>query len=144
MRIALTTLVSAASLCTLATAASAQDYPTIPSTTGAPPYSYHHTGPQPAAVGSCEIIAGNRVCSAGPAGYGYNNTWGPVGAVVDAPFVLAAAPFGAMGGFPAAGSAPTYAPATGALPYSYESHLPPQPGASGYCDIVSGNRVCFP
>ncbi len=36
--------------------------PTIPSATGAPPYSYHYTGPIPAAVGSCEIVAGNRVC----------------------------------------------------------------------------------
>ncbi len=36
--------------------------PTIPSATGAPPYSYHYTGPIPAVIGSCEIVAGNWVC----------------------------------------------------------------------------------
>ncbi len=144
MRIALTTLVSAATLCALATAGSAQDYPfggpTIPSNTGAPLYSYHHTGPQPGSVGSCEIIAGNRVCSAAPAAYG--DAWGPVGALIGAPFAVVGAPFGMMAGPPVGGA--TYAPATGTPAYSYESHLGPQPGATGYCDIISGNRVCFP
>ncbi len=37
--------------------------PTIPSATGAPLYSYHHVGPRPAAVGGCDVIAGNRVCN---------------------------------------------------------------------------------
>jgi hypothetical protein len=138
----------AASLCALATAAWAQDYPspyaatspTIPSNTGAPLYSYHRTGPQPGAVGSCEVISGNRVCS-DTAGYGYG--YGPADGIIGAPVAVIAAPFGFMNGTPA-GSANTPASATGAPAYSYESHIPPQPGAVGYCDIVSGNHVCFP
>jgi hypothetical protein len=151
MRIALTAFVSAASLCALATAASAQDYPfggeapTVASNTGAPLYSYHYTAPQPGAVGSCEVIAGNRVCNAGPAGYGYDTMpGGPVGAVIGAPFAVIAAPFGMMGGPPMAGAGGTYAPATGTPAYSYESHIAARPGAPGYCDIIAGNRVCFP
>jgi hypothetical protein len=141
MRIALMTLASAASLCALATTASAQDY-SFGGEPGTPPYAYHHTGPQPGAVGSCQIIAGNRVCDASPAGFGYDQgPWGPVGAVIGAPYAIIAAPFGVMG---AAGPGATEGPGTGAPPYSYESQLPPQPGATGYCDIISGNRVCFP
>ena len=40
--------------------------PTIPSRVGAPLYAYHHTGPRPGVVGSCSIIAGNRVCTSVP------------------------------------------------------------------------------
>ena len=163
MRIALTAFISAASFCAFATAASAQTYPypfgaptaypyagsapTIPSNTGAPLYSYHRTTAQPGAVGSCSIIAGNRVCSSIPAGtdnpapgYGYG---GPIGAVVAAPFNAAgavmAAPFGAFG---AAQPGYTYAPATGAPIYSYENQVGPQRAAVGHCDLIAGNRVC--
>jgi hypothetical protein len=120
MRTAVTAFISAASFCVLATAASAQvapfwgptpypyagSAPTIPSNTGAPLYSYHHTTALPGAVGSCSIIAGNRVCSAMPAGtdnpapaYGYGyGAGGPVGVIVAAPFnaagAIASAPFG--------------------------------------------------
>jgi hypothetical protein len=170
MRNALTAFISAASFCAIATAATAQDAtmypypypgaaPTSPSTTGAPLYSYHYTGPQPAAVGSCQIIAGNRVCDAGPAasGYGYAPNYGyapgygyggPIGAVVAAPFEVAGglvtAPFGAFGAPVATTGGATYAPATGTPVYSYESQVPPQPGAVGHCDLLSGNHVCFP
>ena len=48
MRYALA-FISAASLCALATAVSAQE---------APIYGYYRTAP----VGSCEMISGNRVC----------------------------------------------------------------------------------
>jgi len=52
-------------------------YPTIPSHTGTPAYSWDNKGPWPATGGECSIIAGNRVCTATPAyGYGY----GPAGA----------------------------------------------------------------
>ncbi len=134
MRNALTVLVSAASFCAVATAASAQ---TIPDNTGAPAYSYRYTGAQPAMVGHCDIIAGNHVCFAGPmaSGYGYG---GPIGAVVAAPFAVVEAPFNAVG----AGMAPagaTYAPATGAPVYSYENRVPPQAGS---CNLIAGNRVC--
>ena len=58
MRTALTAFISAASFCALAPVASAQ---TIPSNTGTPAYSYESQVPaQPAAVGSRDIIAGNR------------------------------------------------------------------------------------
>jgi hypothetical protein len=64
----------------------------------------------------------------------------PVGAVVMAPFQVAqtviTAPFMWLGG------ANPEAATTGAPLYSY-STLPPQPGVNGYCDIISGNRVCF-
>ena len=84
MRHAITAFISAASFYALATAAAAQvapmypyaysgAAPTMPSNTGAPLYSYHHTGPRPGAVGRCEIIAGNRVCSGAPAAYGYGH-----------------------------------------------------------------------
>jgi hypothetical protein len=129
----------AASLFGLAAPAMAQEYPTVPDNTGAPLYSYRHTGPQPGVVGSCEILSGNRVCSDTPAGPGY----GPVGTLIGAPFAILRAPFGFLGGTRVASSGETYAPATGTPAYSYESHVPPQPGAVGYCDIISGNRVCF-
>ena len=134
-----------ASLFALATPAMAQQYPTVPDNTGAPLYSYHHTGPQPGAVGSCEIVSGNRVCTDRPAatGYGYGYGNGPVGALIGAPVAILTAPFGFLGGTTVASSGSTYAPATGTPAYSYESHIPPQPGAVGYCDIISGNHVCF-
>jgi len=179
MRTALTAFISAASFWALASAASAQvapypyygaptpypysgSGPTIPSHTGAPLYSYHRTTAQPAAVGSCSIIAGNRVCSAMPAGtdnpapYGYGyGAGGPIGALFAAPFnaagAIVSAPFGGPSygagygygyGNPAAGA--TYAPATGTPAYSYESHIGAQPGAVGHCDLIAGNRVCSP
>jgi hypothetical protein len=135
----------AASLCALAAPAMAQEYSTVPDNTGAPLYSYRHTAPQPAAVGSCEILSGNRVCTATPAGYGaeYGYGYGPAGELIAAPVAIVTAPFGFFGGPQVASSGATYAPATGTGTYSYESHVPPQPGAVGYCDIISGNRVCF-
>jgi hypothetical protein len=63
-----------------------------------------------------------------------------VGAVVAAPFQVAgaviSAPFGWMTG------TNTVAANTGAPAYSY-STIPPSPAPNGYCDIISGNRVCF-
>ena len=140
---------SAASLFALAAPAMAQEYPTVPDNTGAPLYSYRHTGPQPGAVGSCEIVSGNRVCSDTPVAYGYGYGYGygpgpgPIGELVGAPFAILRAPFGFFNGTQVASSGETYAPATGTPAYSYESHVAPQPGAVGYCDIISGNRVCF-
>ena len=64
----------------------------------------------------------------------------PFGAVIAAPFQVAgaviSAPFGWLGG------ANPEAATTGAPAYSY-STLPPSPAVNGYCDIISGNRVCF-
>jgi len=86
----------------------------------------------------------------GPAyasGYNYAN---PVAASFAAPFNAAgdvvAAPFQAVGsiGRPqVVSSSETYAPATGAPVYSYESQVGPQPGWAGHCDLIAGNRVCF-
>jgi hypothetical protein len=42
-------------------------YPTIASRTGTPAYSWDNTGPWAATGGQCDIIAGNRVCTAAPA-----------------------------------------------------------------------------
>ena len=151
MRNALTAFISAASFCVIATAASAQ---TTPDNTGAPLYSYRHASPRPAAVGSCEIVAGNRVCSAGPMEGYSTGAGGPVGMLVGAPFAIVAAPFGAFGGRTYAAQesigtpvAPyggaTYAPATGAAIYSYESQVGSRYGAVGHCDLVAGNRVCM-
>jgi len=49
------------------TATFAGSYPTVPSNTGAPAYSYstHASAPRPAPGGSCQILAGNRVCTGG-------------------------------------------------------------------------------
>jgi hypothetical protein len=162
MRTTLTALISAGSFCALASAASAQ---TIPSNTGAPPYSYEsQLPPQPAAVGSCDIVAGNRVCSANPTyaapAPGYSPGYGPVGAIVAAPFdaagTVVTAPFGMFGaapgtpvvygggaGTPYVGGSMTNPAAAGTAIYSYESRVPPQPGAIGYCDLIAGNHVCF-
>ena len=50
-------------------------YPTIPSHTGAPTYSWHDEGPWLAPGGKCQIISGNRVCTTnsafGPFAFGY-------------------------------------------------------------------------
>jgi hypothetical protein len=150
MRNALTALISAASFCAIASAASAQvavypypyssgAAPTVADTTGAPLYGYRQTPAQPAVVGSCDIIAGNRVCTSGQMGpsYGYGYG-GPVGMIMGAPIAVVAAPFTAFG----MTGANTVAPATGTAAYSYESHVPPQPGAVGHCDLISGNRIC--
>ncbi len=156
MRTALIASISAASLCALASAASAQTYyygtpQTIPSNTGTPAYSYEsHVQRQPAFNGSCDIISGNRVCSGAPAGYapsGYAPAYGPIGAIVAAPFEIVAAPFGGFGGgagTPMLAGGMTNPAATGTEVSSYESHVPPQPGAVGYCDLISGNRICMP
>ena len=47
------------------TATYAGSYPTLPSNTGAPAYSYstYASAPRPAYGGSCQVIAGNRVCN---------------------------------------------------------------------------------
>ena len=114
MRTALTAFISAASLCALGSAASAQTYyygapPTIASNTGTPAYSYEtQVAPQPAFNGSCDIISGNRVCSAAPAyaapAPAYAPGYGPVGAIVAAPFnaagTVVTAPFGMFGAAP--------------------------------------------
>lgn len=149
MKNALTALISAASFCAMASAASAQvaaypyPAPTVADATGAPLYGYRVTPAQPAVVGSCDIISGNRICSSGQmgptasSGYGYV---GPVGTIVGAPFAVVAAPFTAFG--MTSVMANTSAPATGTAVYSYENHVPPQPGAVGHCDLISGNRIC--
>jgi hypothetical protein len=87
------------------------------------------------------MLSGNRVCTDTPAQYGYG--YGPAGELIAAPVAIVTAPFGFLGGSRVANSGATYAPATGTPAYSYESHVPPQPGAVGYCDIISGNHVCF-
>jgi hypothetical protein len=53
----------------------AGSYPTIPSRTGTPAYSWGNAGPWAATGGQCDIIAGNRVCTAAPA-YGFTS-FGP-------------------------------------------------------------------
>ncbi len=155
MRNALTALISAASLCVVASAASAQvaaypypytgPAPTVANDVGAPLYGYRDTHAHPGAVGSCDIISGNRVCSSGQmgsaAGYGYGYG-GPIGAIVGAPFAVVAMPFNAFGMTGAPVMSNTVAPATGTPPYSYESHVAPQPAVLGHCDLIAGNRVC--
>jgi hypothetical protein len=81
MRHVLTALLSAGAIAALAyaTPAAAQTYspwpfgvqstfagssPTIPSHTGAPTYSWRDQGPWGAPGGKCEIVSGNRVCTA--------------------------------------------------------------------------------
>lgn len=108
--------------------------PTVPSATGAPLYSYRYTGPRPAVVGSCEIIAGNRVCNGAPAwGYGPNYAYAPGGlfgaaiaAPVNAAATVAAAPVAAAGAVAAAPFAP----------------VAPAPAFVGQCQMLAGNRVC--
>ncbi len=165
MRHTLTALLSAASIVAFAgVIPAAAQVPTIPSATGAPLYSYHHTGPVPAPGGECQIIAGNRVCFAAPVyGWGYGPGpygYAPGGPAVAAPFNAAgglfAAPFAAAGtlatapvaatgavvGAPVAAVGHTVARRTGTPPYSYESRVAPGPAPVGSCDIVAGNRVC--
>jgi hypothetical protein len=64
----------------------------------------------------------------------------PVAAVIAAPFqvvgAVISAPFGWTTGWN------TEAATTGAPAYSY-STMPPSPAVNGYCDIISGNRICF-
>ena len=163
MRTALTAFISAASFCVLAPVASAQ---TIPSNTGTPAYSYEsHVPPQPAFNGSCDIISGNRICSGQPVYaapvVGYAPGYGPIGAIVAAPFnaadTVVTAPFGMFGaapgtqvvystgdGTPYVGGSMTNPAATGTEADSYESHVPPESGAIGYCNLISGNRICMP
>jgi hypothetical protein len=77
MRRILTALLSAGAICafTSATPALAQTFipfgatyagssPTIASSTGAPAYAWPDKGPWAAPGGECQIIAGNRVCTA--------------------------------------------------------------------------------
>ena len=77
------------------------------------------------------------VFAGAPAGYapsGYAPGYGPVGAIIAAPFDMAGtvvtAPFGAVG--------------AGTPVYSYGSQVPPPHGAIGYCDKISGNMICMP
>jgi hypothetical protein len=67
--------------------------------------------------------------------------FGPVGAVVAAPFTVAgdviSAPFGWMSG------SMTVASNTGTPAYSYGSRVPPALAPNGHCDLIGGNRVCF-
>ena len=76
-----------------------------------------------------------------------------VAAPFDAAGAIAAAPFGTLkpatpvgyaAGTPVVVGGATNPAATGAPIYSYESHVPPQPGAVGSCDLIAGNRVCMP
>jgi hypothetical protein len=77
MRRILTALLSAGAICafTPAAPALAQTFvpfgttyagsaPTIASNTGAPAYSWQDKGPWASPGGECQIIAGNRVCTA--------------------------------------------------------------------------------
>ena len=114
--------------------------PTRPSLTGAPAYSYHRTAPVPAVGGECQIIAGNRVCTASPAygyGYGYGpgpfgfGPGGPIGAAVAAPVSAA----GAVVGAPVAAGG-----ALAAAPFAWATPTAPAPG--GQCNMIAGNRVC--
>jgi hypothetical protein len=111
MRHTVTALLSAASICAFAWAAPAAAQAV-------------YGTPYPAATGSCEIIAGNRVCTAAPAyGYGYGYGYGAyrpgpggvVGAAVAAPVAaagsLAAAPFEAAGATAGALTGAPFAPA---------------------------------
>ncbi len=149
MRHTLTALVSAASICAFAgvAPAGAQAFYGAPGPYATPapgPYTHYPEGglvkgdsvvppqisyslppseqvAQPGVVGSCSIIAGNRVCTDTPAynppqygyGYGYGAPGGFLGAAVGAPVAaagaLAAAPFEAAGALTGA----PYAPAPG-------------------------------
>jgi hypothetical protein len=170
MRHTLTALLSAASICAFAgvVPASAQaiygtpwpygvqsDYsgpfPTVPSHTGTPAYSYeaHNAGPYPAATGSCSIIAGNRVCTAAPAygyGYGYGGPFGLFGSAVAAPIdaagALAAAPFEAAGATAGALTGAPYAPAPyAAAPYAPGPYAAARVRAYRWGAPVKGNSV---
>ena len=83
--------------------------------------------------------ASGQMGSAAGYGYGYG---GPIGAIVGAPFAVVAMPFNAFGMTGAPVMSNTVAPATGTPPYSYESHVAPQPAVLGHCDLIAGNRVC--
>ncbi len=140
MRHTLTALLSAASICAFAgvVPAAAQTYypeggpvkglSVVPSQTAYSLPPSEETA-QPGIVGSCSIIAGNRVCTDTPAngyGYGYGHGYGaygeggPLGAAVAAPFVaagaLAAVPFEAAGATAGALTGAPYPYAPG--PYS--------------------------
>jgi len=121
------TLLSAASICAFAwvTPAAAQTV-----AYGAPPAH----GP----VGSCQLLAGNRVCSSGPiAAYGYGYVpGGPIAAPLNAAGAIVAAPLTAAG---AMAPAPIV-PLTGTPAYSYKAL--PAHGPVGSCQLLAGNRVC--
>jgi hypothetical protein len=147
MRHTLTALLSAASVCALAgvAPAAAQVFYGAPGPYAAPaPGAYTHYPEgglvkgqsvvppqisyslppseevaQPGVVGSCSLIAGNRVCTDTPAhgygyGYGYAAPGGLFGGLIGAPFAaagtLAAAPFEAAGAVVGAPYAPAPAP----------------------------------
>ncbi len=112
---------------------------------------------RPGIVGSCSIIAGNRVCTDTPAynapaygygyGYGYGGPFGMVGAAVSAPVnaagALAAAPFEAAGAVTGAVTGAPYAPAPyatapyGAYPGYAAAPMRPYPWGGP----VKGNSV---
>jgi hypothetical protein len=75
-----------------------------------------------------------------PYPYAYPNN--PVGAVIAAPFEFAGAVISAPFGWMGSGVYNTEAATTGAPAYSY-SNIPPSPAYNGYCDIISGNHICF-
>lgn len=143
MKHTLTALLSAASICAFAgiAPASAQafygqpygQYPAGGPTKGQsvvpPQISYslpsYEQRAQPGVTGSCQMLDGNRVCTAAPAngygygyGYGYGAQGGLLGAAVGAPLAaagaLAAVPFQAAG---ATAGALTGAPYPAGAPY---------------------------
>ena len=138
MRTALTAFVSVVSFCALAPVASAQ---TLPS-------GYAPFGTVGSIVAAPFGAAGTIV--AAPFGtFGAGTT---IAAPFDAAGTIVSAPFGTLrpgtpvaygAGTPVVGGM-TNPAATGTPIYSYESHVPPQPGAVGSCDLISGNRVCIP
>ncbi|HZZ60749.1 MAG TPA: hypothetical protein VFE63_06195 [Roseiarcus sp.] len=171
MRHTLTALLSGASICAFAgVIPAAAQTPTIPSTVGAPAYSYHYTGPMRAPGGRCQIIAGNRVCNAAPTyayraapayaygaapaypyGYGYPYGYvppgGPIGAAAAAPLAaagaVAAAPVAAAGALLGAPVAPVPPPAgVTTATVVPAGKVAPVPGAVGGCDKIAGNMVC--
>ena len=83
------------------------------------------------------LLFATPICALAAPAVAQSDQYGPVGAVVAAPFnavgSVFSAPFG--GGM-------TVASKTGAPTYSY-STMPPSPAPIGHCDIISGQRVCF-
>ena len=137
MRTALTAFISAASFCALAPVASAQT-----------PSGYAPFGTVGSIVAAPFGAAGTIL--AAPFGtFGAGRTiaapFDAAGTIVAAPFgtLRPGTPIGYVAETPVVGGM-TNPAATGTPIYSYESHVPPQRGAVGYCDLISGNRVCIP
>jgi len=179
MRHALTALLSAASICAIAgiVPASAQAFygapgPYASQVPGAythypegglvkgdsvvPPQISYSLPPseevaQPAVVGSCSLISGNRVCTDTPAytppryGYGYGAPGGFLGAAVGAPLAaagaLAAAPFEAAGALTGAPYAPGPYPAPYAAAPAYPGYATAPVGPYVAGGPVNGQSV---